>query len=203
MRLIAIVLAALLLGACSSKSTPPPAATSGPTLDCAKPANSAQQLVCDDPVLRDLDNRIAGGYQRALDRTGADKSALTAAQDKWAAQRDACAKNADVRTCVREAYQTRLVELAMSDPATAIPPVVTFRCPAEDSPLTAQFFNQFEPPAAVLEWKGAQHILFAQPSGSGSRYGRQGIEYWEHQGEVQVDFSGIPGCSKFVCKTPS
>lgn len=202
MRLIAVVLAALTLTACSSKTTPP-AADAGPTLDCAKPANSAQQLVCGDPLMIDLDNRVRDGYQQALNRTGTDKAALTAAQNNWAAQRDACAQNADVRTCVRESYQTRLIQLAISDPATVIPPVITYQCPAEDSPLTAQFFNQFEPPTAVVEWKGNQQILFAQPSGSGARYGRQGVEYWEHQGEVQLDFSGIPGGTKFVCKAPS
>jgi uncharacterized protein len=49
----------------------------------------------------------------------------------------------------------------------------------------------------VFDWKGNQQILFIQPPGSGPRYGRQGSEFWEHQGEVRVDFSG----TKFVCRT--
>ena len=53
--------------------------------------------------------------------------------------------------------------------------------------MTAQFYNQFDPPTAVLNWKGNQEILFLEPSGSGARYGRQGSEYWEHQGEVKLD----------------
>lgn len=197
MRIIAIILVAVVLSACSSKPTPP-AANPGPSLDCAKPANPAQQLICGDPLMIDLNNRVRAAYEQALNRTGTDKAALTAAQNNWATQRDACAQNADVATCVREAYQTRLIQLAMADPATVIPPVVTYQCSAENSPLTAQFFNQFEPRAAVVEWKGNQHILFMQPSGSGARYGRQGVEFWEHQREVRLDFNG----TKFVCGTP-
>ena len=217
MRLIAVLVAALVLSACASKSTPPAASSgqsasstgssgasqaAGPLLDCAKAANKAQQLVCDDPQLTDLDRRLQTSYQQALDRPGADKAALTAAQNSWATQRDACTQYADMRTCVQEAYQTRLVQLAIADPATVAPPVITYRCPAEDSPLTAQFYNEFDPKAAVLNWKGDQQILFVELSGSGARYGRQGIEYWEHQGEVRLDFSGISKGTKFVCNTP-
>lgn len=100
-------------------------------------------------------------------------------------------------TCVQEAYQTRLVQLAIADPATATPPVLTYRCPTQDGPLTAQFYNQFDPKTAVLNWKGDQVIVFVELSGSGARYGRQGIEYWEHQGEVRLDFHG----ATFVCRT--
>jgi uncharacterized protein len=208
MRLIAALVAALVLSACASKSTPAASSSqsagsaqssgaapvAGPSLDCAKPANQAQQLVCSDPQLTDLDHRLQTAYQQALDRPGSDKAAVTTAQNAWATQRDACTQNA----CLLEAYQTRLVELAIADPATVAPPVITYQCPAQDSPLTAQFYNQFDPKAAVLNWKGDQQILFVELSGSGARYGRQGIEYWEHQGEVTVDFKG----NKFVCRTP-
>jgi len=195
MRLLAVVVAALLLSACGSNATP-----SDTTLDCAKPANgrAVWQLVCNDPQLTDLDRRLQTAYQQALARPGADRTALTAAQRSWATERDGCAHNTDMRICVLEAYQTRLVQLAIADPDTASPPVVTYRCPADFGPLTARFYNQFNPPTAVLNWKGKQEILFIQPSGSGARYGRQGSEYWEHQGEVKLDIDG----TTFVCRTP-
>jgi uncharacterized protein len=172
-------------------------------VDCAKPANAAQQLVCnDDPHLTDLDRRLQTTYQEALARPGADQGALTAAQNNWTTVRDGCAKDSAeigvVHACVLEAYQTRLVQLAIADPAIVAPQVITYHCPADSGPLTAQFYNQFDPPTAVLNWKGDQEILFIQPSGSGARYGRQGSEYWEHQGEVKLDFNG----TKFVCSTP-
>ncbi|WP_118914965.1 MliC family protein [Mycobacterium shigaense] len=209
MRLIAVVVAALLLSACGSStdnsapssalspssspsSVPVPAA-----VDCTKPANSAQQLICTDSHLFDLERQLQLAYKQALGRPGADQSAVMAAQTSWAAVRDGCAQNPDLHTCVLEAYQTRLVQLAIADPATVAPPVITYHCPADAGPLTAQFYNQFAPPTAVLNWKGSQQILFLLPSGSGARYGRQGSEYWEHQGEVTLDFNG----TKFVCST--
>ncbi len=210
MRLIAVILAVLALSACGGESIPPassgtttpPSPTTGPTaaamsFDCAKPANKAQQLVCGDPQLTDLDHRMQAAYQQALARPGADAAGLTTAQIAFTTIRDGCADFVDARTCLVEAYQTRVVELAIADPATVAPPVVTYNCPADSGPLTAQFYNELDPKTAVLNWKGSRLILFIQPSGSGARYGRQGSEYWEHQGEVTLDLSG----TKFVCHT--
>ncbi|OBH08135.1 lysozyme inhibitor LprI family protein [Mycobacterium sp. E1747] len=201
MRLLAVIVAALVLSACGAKTNPPPAATTSPTaapLDCATPANAAQQQVCADPRLTDLDHRVQAAYQEALARPGADQAALSTEQQNWATGRDGCTDNPEMRTCLVEAYQTRLDQLAIADPGTLSPPVVTYQCPADAGPLTAQFYNEFDPPAAVLNWKGNPQILFQEPSGSGARYGRQGFEYWEHQGEVKLDLDG----AKFVCHAP-
>jgi len=208
MRPIAVIAAALMLSACGSTPTHPAAGTSSgpppgttapaaPPLDCTTPSG-VQRLICDDPHLTDLDRQLQTAYQQALARPGADRAAVTTAQHDWTAIRDDCAQNADAPTCLLEAYQTRLVQLAIADPATAAPPVVTYRCPAAFGPLTAQFYNQFDPQTAVLNWKGTQIILFIQPAASGARYGRQGSEYWEHQGEVTLHLGG----SEFVCATP-
>ncbi|CAM4073789.1 Membrane-bound lysozyme-inhibitor of c-type lysozyme [Mycobacterium basiliense] len=214
MRRIAIIGAMLILSACGSTSTQPHAsspapspaigtttsnssATAGTSPECGKPAGEIQQLVCQDPQLSALDQRLQVAYRQALDRPGADKAALQAAQNGWATTRDQCVQNTDTRTCLTQAFQTRLVQLALADPATPAPPVVTYRCPPENGPLTAQFYNELDPQTAVLTWKGDPYILFVQPSGSGARYGRQGIEYWEHQGEVRLDFNG----TQFVCTT--
>ncbi|QUR67350.1 MliC family protein [Mycobacterium spongiae] len=211
MKLIAILAAALTVSACAS-TTPQPAAGStapgtrasttslatGSSLDCTRPATAAQRLVCADSRLIDLDNRVEAAYQQALSRRGADTSALASAQRTWATtERDTCPQTADPHTCLLEAYQTRLVRLTIDDPATPTPPLVTYQCPPQDSPLTARFYNQLDPPSAVLNWKGDQQILFVQPSGSGARYGRQGVEYWEHQGEVRLKING----TTFACTT--
>lgn len=209
--MVVVILSVLFVSACdggsggsravpssasASTTTAAPAAPAM-TFDCAKPANKAQQLVCDDPQLTGLDRRLQAAYQQALTRPGADQATLSTAQNAFATTRDGCADFTEARTCVLEAYQTRLVELAIADPATVAPPVVSFNCPADAGTLTAQFYNQLDPKTAVLDWKGVRVILFIQPSGSGARYGRQGSEYWEHQGEVTLDLSG----TKFVCHT--
>lgn len=139
------VLVVLLVSACggqsggsrsAASSLPPSSATTSSTpaapaatFDCAKPANKAQQLVCGEPQLTDLDRRLQAAYQQALARPGADQATLTTAQGAFATTRDGCADLVEVRTCVLEAYQTRLVELAIADPATVAPPVVTYNCP--------------------------------------------------------------------------
>ena len=183
-------------GAATSTTTTAPAAPAM-SFDCAKPANKAQQLVCNDPQLTELDRRMQTAYQQALARPGADAATLTTAQSAFTTIRDGCGDFVDARTCLVEAYQTRVVELAIADPATVAPPVVTYNCPADSGPLTAQFYNDLDPKTAVLKWKDTRIILFIQPSGSGARYGRQGDDYWEHQGEVTLDLSG----TKFVCHT--
>ena len=149
MRLLAVIVAALVLSACGPKPTHSAASTTTPTatagLDCAKPANGTQQLVCNDPQLTDLDRQLQAAYQQALARPGADQAALTAAQNNWATVRDGCAQNADMHTCVLEAYQTRLVQLAIADPATVAPPVVAYQCPADFGPLDRTVLQPVRP----------------------------------------------------------
>src|SRR3954471_5234482 len=131
MRTIGVVLAALaipVLSACSAE-TPAPASSSGPpspsgstaapttaamSFDCAKAANPAQQLVCKDPQLTELDRRMQTAYQRALARPGSDQATATTAQSAFTTIRDGCGDFIDARTCLSEAYQTRLVELAIA-----------------------------------------------------------------------------------------
>src|SRR5271156_6906887 len=100
MRRIAAVIATLMLGACAP--THPQAGTTTPTtapaLDCSAPSG-VQKLVCGDPQLTDLDHRLQTAYQQALARPGADRAALTTAQNDWVTLRDACAQNAEARTC--------------------------------------------------------------------------------------------------------
>ena len=206
-----ILLAAMFVSACGGESarsrpaaspstTSPATSVSQPaatTPDCAKPATKAQQLVCEDPKLIELDRRVQAAYQQALARPGTDRATLITAQNVFATTRDGCAEFVETQTCVLEAYQTRLVELTIDDPVTIAPPVVTYNCPPDAGTLTAQFYNQLDPKTVVLDWKGVHVILFLQRSGSGARYGRQGSDYWEHQGEVTL----VLGGTKFICHT--
>ena len=212
MRLLAIIVTVLVLSACGSKTTQP--ATRSTTATATPMATRPPLRPYGGTRLRQTGQRhTAAGLRRspterprppAAGRLPASvsparhrPSRADVRAEQLAGVRDGCAQNTDVRTCVLEAYQTRLVQLALADPATVQPPVVTYECPADTGPLTAQFYNQFAPPTAVLNWKGTQEILFLQPSGSGARYGRQGSEYWEHQGEIKLEFNG----TKFVCHT--
>jgi uncharacterized protein len=179
----------------SSGGVRPPAAHG---LDCTKADGDVQAMICKDPQLVGLDQQLAKEYQHAVGESGADQNALRSAQDTWRTGRDDCWKADDVHQCILDAYRTRLVELKIDDPDTKQPETITYRCPDPAKPFTAKFYNQFDPPAAVLTWGADTAIVFAEQTGSGARYGRDGVDYWEHQGEVTVDFHG----DKFVCKTP-
>jgi membrane-bound inhibitor of C-type lysozyme len=45
--------------------------------------------------------------------------------------------------------------------------------------------------ALVITYGDEQAIIFPQVSASGARYGRTGIQFWEHHGSATVDFYGI------------
>jgi uncharacterized protein len=193
-----------LLAGCAGHPTAPTTtiaiattAPSGPSFDCTRADSGAEEMVCGDAQLAALDRQLAGEYQAALARGSADIATLQALQNGWLSGRDDCWKADDVRRCVLESYQIRIVELKSADPAVTTPPTVTYQCPG-DKPFTAHFYNEFDPKAATLTWGSDTAIVFAEQSGSGARYGRDGVEFWEHQGEVTVDFFG----NKFACTTP-
>jgi len=198
----------LLLAACAPE-TPAPAATAPvatapagnvaapetapalapPSFDCAKAASEAEKLVCTDAELAALDRQLATRYAEA-------KDADPAMQRGWVKGRDECWKADDVRLCVLESYRTRLVELAIHAPGLVVPKAVEYRCDDNSKPFTMTFYNDLDPVAAVMTWGNDQAIVFPQPAASGAKYGRSGIEYWEHQGEASVDFFG----NKLSCR---
>ncbi|MET0699425.1 MAG: MliC family protein [Mycobacterium sp.] len=205
--LVTLAAVTLMAAACGSPappaSTPPSVTTSAtaaapPGLDCTRADGDVQAMICKDPELVGLDQQLADEFQHAVGEAGADQNALRSAQDTWRTGRDDCWKADDVHKCVLDAYRTRLVELKINDADTKQPETITYRCPDPAKPFTARFYNQFDPPAAVLTWGTDTAVVFAEQTGSGARYGRDGVDYWEHQGEVTVDFHG----AKFVCKTP-
>jgi uncharacterized protein len=202
----------LLLAACAPE-TPAPAATAPapapaatapaanvaapettpalapPSFDCAKAASEAEKLVCTDAELAALDRQLATRYAEA-------KDADPAMQRGWVKGRDECWKADDARLCVLESYRTRLVELAIHAPGLVVPKAVEYRCDDNSKPFTMTFYNDLDPAAAVMTWGNDQAIVFPQPAASGAKYGRGGIEYWEHQGEASVDFFG----NKLSCR---
>ena len=170
---------------------------SGPSFDCTRASGESEKMVCSDPALAALDRELGDLFKtQAARRSGADLEALQAAQRGWVKGRDECWKAEDTQRCVREAYQTRLVELQINGGDIQVPSPVEFVCDDASQPFTATFYNDIEPRAAVLSLGNDQAIAIAQPTASGIRYAREGIEFQEHQGEVTVDFYG----SHLECK---
>jgi uncharacterized protein len=178
-------------------STSSAASTSEPTraIDCeqatsGQATSDTEKTVCADPALVALDSRLADIYQQAISESGSERATLEAEQRGWVAGRDDCWKEVDARQCVLESYQTRLVELQINGKDTVTPATVEYRCGDGSTPVSSVFYNDTDPRAMVLTVGGDQAILMQQPTGSGIRYTRQGVEYAEHQGDITVDFYG-------------
>lgn len=74
-----------------------------------------------------------------------------------------------------EAYRTRLAELAIAAPGSAVPKTVEYRCSDHREPFTMTYYNDIDP-AAVMVSGNDRAIVFPQPAASGVKYGRTGIE---------------------------
>ena len=165
-------------------------AAEGPSFSCDK-AEGVALKVCQSPQLSKLDRDLAGLYKRVLGQADSDsQKQLKATQRGWIKGRDECWKASDVDACVLEQYQVRLVKLQIQSGAVQVPAAVEFDCNDDSKPFTAVFYNQLEPQAAVLTYGDDQTIAIAQPSGSGSKYSAEGVEFWEHQGEARVKWYG-------------
>jgi uncharacterized protein len=195
----AVAGATSVVAAATSSTALPAIATSadaGPAFDCAVAADTGERLVCSDPALAALDRQLAAVYADALTAPGADTATLKATQRGWIRGRADCWKADDKPTCVREAYLTRLVELQLAGGKVVVPAAVEFRCDDDSKPFTVVYYNDLDPKAAVITWGDDQAIAFPKPAASGARYGREGLDFWEHQGVATVDFYG----NKLRCK---
>jgi uncharacterized protein len=171
-----------------------PALPIAPSFDCAHARGEIEQLVCADPELARLDRQLAERFAQVKDLPQA--KSVVAEQRGWIEGRDSCWKADDKTACVRDAYRTRLVELAINGGQAVVPIAVEYRCDDDSKPLTAVFYNDIDPQAAVITWGNDQAIAFPVPAASGARYGRERLDFWEHQGEVKLDFYG----NQLTCK---
>ncbi|KJK06031.1 MULTISPECIES: MliC family protein [Pseudomonas] len=179
-----LVLATCLL------STVAALAAQGPSFSCDN-AEGVALKVCQSPQLSKLDRDLAALYKRTLGQADSDtQKQLKATQRGWIKGRDECWKASDVDACILEQYQVRMVKLHIQSGAVQVPAAVEFDCDDSSKPFTAVFYTQLEPQAVVLTYGDDQTIAMAQPAASGSKYGAEGVEFWEHQGEATVKWFG-------------
>jgi len=178
----------------TSPAAPATGAKEGPSFDCAKAANDAEKTVCGDARLSALDRELAALYREA--QTGPGELDVAAEQRGWIKGRDACWQAVDANRCLLESYQTRIVELRLASPSAPAAKAVQYACDDASKPLSVAFYNALDPQVAVIRLGRDQAIAFAAPSASGARYTREGVEFWEHQGEATLDFYG----TRLSCK---
>lgn len=171
-------------------ATPAPAtpALQAPSFDCAKAQSEAEKQVCADAGLSALDRQLAALYKRV--QTSPDELDIAAEQRGWVKGRDACWQAVDAKRCLVESYQTRIVELNIASGSVPAPKPVGYTCEGNSKPVTVVFYNDITPQAAIIRWGNDQAIVFPAEAASGSRYTREGVAFWEHQGEATLDFYG-------------
>lgn len=168
------------------------AALASPSFDCSKAAGEVEKLICRDQSLARLDQELSEVYDQAIvNIPGTEHTTIRAMQRGWIKGRNDCWKAEDVRACVEASYHTRIVELQITGGLLVVPDYTSLVCNQQQNiPFTTVFYNQTNPPSAVLTWGNDQVIAFIQHSASGARYTAPGVEFWSHQGEATVDWFG-------------
>jgi len=172
-----------------------------PSFDCAKATLVAEKVVCADPPLASLDRAVADAYSKAMANWNeATRGTQRTTQREWLATRNACVKpgavNAVVIDCLQGIYRRRLIEIQITGGLLTAPAAVEYRCENSDDRFAAAFYNQTDPPSVALTWGNRQVVALAARSASGARYAAADVEFWEHQGEAAVKWSG----TSLVCK---
>jgi uncharacterized protein len=170
-------------------AVPPPAGPVTPSFDCAKAGGEIEQLICSNYSLAAFDNRLAEVYAAELTKPSASKD-LAAMQRGWIKGRDECWKAQDKLQCVTEEYISRIAYLQINSPGQMAATPVAYDCDDNSAPLYMAFYSELDNKPAVITLGNDQAMIFPLPTGSGAKYGRNGIEYWEHQGAASVDFYG-------------
>jgi uncharacterized protein len=180
----------------SAKLLPPAAASpvaSAPSFDCTKASSAVEKAICTDPKLAGLDRTLADAYGQAMRQWDeATREKERAAQRTWIAQRNACGKSHDPKGCIEASYTRRLVEVQITGGLLTAPTPVGFVCKGhEREQFLVSYYNQTDPPSAVITFGDRQVIALATPTGSGARYTAPAVDFWEHQGEATVVWSGV------------
>ncbi|MGD8208020.1 MAG: lysozyme inhibitor LprI family protein [Thiohalocapsa sp.] len=90
----------------------PLAQAASPSFDCSKASHEAEELICNDAELAELDRSLAGLYSALMKSLPAgEQKQLKTEQRGWVKGRNDCWKADDQRGCVKAAYETRINEL--------------------------------------------------------------------------------------------
>lgn len=184
----------------------PAVAQEGPAFDCTKAESSAEELVCADSALAQLDRKVSERFAEALAAAGAlDSGAAQAVDDLrayqrgWIGGRDECWKADDLRACVEAAYLTREGELVarwMLEEPTGTAVWTCDGSPANE--VVTQFFDT-ELPSVRFERGDDIDTGALTRTASGARYiGSFGREIWI-KGEEAKYRDPDPGGASYRC----
>jgi membrane-bound inhibitor of C-type lysozyme len=90
-------------------------------------------------------------------------------------------------------FRRRVIELDLQSGQLPATTPVAYRCESREVQpltLTVAFHAQTEPPSAVLSSGERGVVALVARSASGARYVAPDLEFWEHQGEATLRWSG-------------
>lgn len=163
---------------------------------CAPLAGAAARLLQKHAALRAQQRDLTATCERAQPVMAAGAAAQrlewVARQQALAAEAQACARQPEPSACLAASLARRSVDLRIGlGEIRPAPSAVGFVCPQQpETPVSVDYYSQTEPRALRLTVGQQSVLLFAQPSGSGARYGAPPISFWEHQGEATVEGFG-------------
>ncbi len=170
-----------------------------PSFDCSKAKEPVDVLLCHDDELAALDLKMARVYRIEMEtRPEAEVAAQKAIQLEWMQRRNHCAKSKAIHACVEWNYERRIAELQIRTGLTHPFQTVAYDCPGGNGnkPLSAIFYQETDPPSALITYGSDQVVAILRPSGSGAKYTASSVQFWDQQGEVLVTWSK----KKFSCQ---
>ena len=159
-----------------------------PSFDCAQVrAGSIEALVCADPGLVQLDQRLAATYAQAARLARRQRPNLLPAEQRgWIKGRNDCWKDSDRRACVEHAYLRRHAELQARYRLVPGSAPVRFACDGEARNAVIVTYFATEPATLLAERGDQTALMFQQPMASGTSYLGRNERFSEHQGVVSI-----------------
>ncbi|KAF0811786.1 Lipoprotein LprI [Andreprevotia sp. IGB-42] len=175
------------------------AMAAAPAAPCKQAAHEIEQLVCQDAGLATLDRQMTAVYAAASKKADARSlKLLKAEQHGWLDGRNECWKADDKRACTQTEYQRRIAELQARYALVAQAGAAHFVCSAKPGDVVSARFFKTDPPTLIARYGDTESLMYAVPSGSGSKYQGRNESLWEHQGEVLVTWGY--GAPEMRCK---
>ena len=162
------------------------------SIDCTKASSNVEQLVCSDPSLSALDQKLGTVYKEAEAKQGAPVPEwFVNEQREWNADRDACGKGSSMKSCVDSAYTRRIAAIQARNLLVPTKGPVIYSCPLNgDHGEVVAMFADTDPPTVVLERGDKSVVAYFVKTPSGARYEGSNVTFVDRGGEVQVLWLG-------------
>jgi uncharacterized protein len=169
-----------------------PAEAEGPAaFDCGRETGKVPLAVCGDASLAALDRKVDAAWRAARAKGLRTPETVDGEQQGFELERDACARQRDVRACLQVVYTARLSELQAIHGLVPVTGRARFACTGEGPPEIAAVFFASEAASALLTAGEREVLVFQKPAASGARYEGDGVVFWNKGDEAAVTWEEI------------